>query len=190
MKNRALFLDRDGVINRDDGYVFEIEKFVFLEGVFELARAAKALGYLGVVVTNQAGIGRGYYSEADFCRLSDWMKGVFATEGAPIDRVYFCPTHPEHGVGRYKVESEFRKPNPGMILAAQRDFDLDLGASLLVGDKESDIQAGLTAGVGTTLLVCEKSVSPAATTMANAVVRNPREVIQFLTGRESEVKPS
>ncbi len=75
MKNRALFLDRDGVINRDDGYVFEIEKFVFLDGIFELAGAAKALGYLSIVVTNQAGIGRGYYSEDDFFRLSDWMKG-------------------------------------------------------------------------------------------------------------------
>nr|WP_277627267.1 HAD family hydrolase [Burkholderia stabilis] len=174
-----MFLDRDGVINRDDGYVFKIENFVFLDGIFDLARAAKALGYLSVVVTNQAGIGRGYYSEDDFFRLSDWMKGVFATEGAPIDGVYFCPTHPEHGVGKYKVESDFRKPNPGMILAAQRDFDLDLGASLLVGDKESDIQAGLTAGVGTTLLVCDKDVSRVATT-ANAVVRNPRDVIQFL----------
>ncbi|KVH75307.1 HAD family hydrolase [Burkholderia cepacia] len=180
MKNRALFLDRDGVINRDDGYVFEVEKFVFLDGIFELARAAKALGYMCVVVTNQAGIGRGYYSEDDFLRLSDWMKGVFATEGAPIDGVYFCPTHPEHGIGRYKVESEFRKPNPGMILAAQHDFDLDLGASLIVGDKESDIRAGLTAGVGKTLLVCDQD-TPRVTTAANAVVRNPRDVIQYLT---------
>ncbi|MBO3030407.1 D-glycero-alpha-D-manno-heptose-1,7-bisphosphate 7-phosphatase [Burkholderia pseudomallei] len=181
MKNRALFLDRDGVINRDDGYVFEIEKFVFLDGIFELAGAAKALGYLSIVVTNQAGIGRGYYSEDDFFCLSDWMKGVFATEGAPIDGVYFCPTHPEHGIGRYKVESRFRKPNPGMILAAQHDFDLDLGASLLVGDKESDIQAGSTAGVGTTLLICDRDASRVATA-ASAVVRNPRDVIPFLTG--------
>lgn len=109
------------------------------------------------------------------------MKGVFATEGAPIDGVYFCPTHPEHGIGRYKVESRFRKPNPGMILAAQHDFDLDLGASLLVGDKESDIQAGTTAGVGTTLLICDRDASRVATT-ASAVVRNPRDVIPFLTG--------
>jgi D-glycero-D-manno-heptose 1,7-bisphosphate phosphatase len=179
VSGRALFLDRDGVINRDDGYVSRKEDFVFLDGIFELVRGAKAAGYRCIVITNQAGIGRGYYTEDDFARLSAWMQGVFEAEGAPIDKVYFCPTHPEHGVGKYKTESEFRKPNPGMIVAAQREFNLDLQSSLLVGDKESDIQAGARAGVGMNLLVCDEGTFPGST-LANAIIHNPREAIHFL----------
>lgn len=180
MKNRALFLDRDGVINRDDGYVFEKEHFVFIDGIFELTRAARDLGYLIIVVTNQAGIGRGYYSVNDFLRLSDWMKGVFEKENAFIDHVYFCPTHPEHGIGKYKTESEFRKPNPGMLLSARRDFDIDLERSLLVGDKESDIEAGIKAGVGKKLLLIGGEEAGRTETSADATIRGPREAISFL----------
>ena len=149
---RALFLDRDGVINVDHGYVHTPEKFEFVDGIFELCRAARQFGYLLVVVTNQAGIGRGYYSEADFHRLTDWMCEQFRMRGADIAKVYFCPDHPEHGIGRYRRESPMRKPNPGMILAAAAEFDLDLAACVLVGDKLSDVEAGRAAGVGRNLL--------------------------------------
>ncbi|MDB5568826.1 MAG: family hydrolase [Hyphomicrobiales bacterium] len=149
---RALILDRDGVINEDRGYVHRAEDVVFVDGIFDLGRAARDHGMRIVVVTNQAGIGRLYYSEDDFQALSAWMRGRFLSEGVLIDRIYHCPCHPVHGIGAYRQDSFDRKPNPGMILAAQRDFALDLAASVLVGDRESDIEAGGRAGVGATVL--------------------------------------
>lgn len=180
MKRPALFLDRDGVINVDHAYVHTIEHFEFIDGIFELCRSAKQLGFLICVITNQAGIGRGYYTEADFKKLTDWMLGVFQSKDAAIDKVYFCPSHPEHGIGKYKIDSPFRKPGPGMILQAAEELDIDLAKSILVGDKESDIQAGITAGVGCNLLfhamqtdICEKS-------MANATICTLSEALHFL----------
>ena len=143
-----MFLDRDGVINIDHGYVCKAENFYFIEGIFELVANANAFGYIVVVVTNQAGIGRGYYSEADFYALTTWMRAQFVIRGARIDAVYFCPDHPEHGLGDYRRESVFRKPAPGMLLKAAEELSLDLSRSVFVGDKDSDIKAGVAAGVG------------------------------------------
>lgn len=147
-KRRALFLDRDGVINHDSGYTSSSADFQFIDGIFELCRAAKQAGYLLIVVTNQAGIGRGYYSESDFLTLTDWMRARFEEEGAALTDVFFCPHHPEHGVGHYKQESFDRKPNPGMLLRAAELHGLDLAASIMIGDKDSDMQAARNSGVG------------------------------------------
>jgi D-glycero-D-manno-heptose 1,7-bisphosphate phosphatase len=152
-KNKALFLDRDGVINAYAPYVHTREEFHFLDGIFELCRAAQSLDYLLCVVTNQAGIGRGYFTESDFLQLTEWMVSRFSEQQVRIARVYFCPNHPEHGVGKYKCDSPDRKPNPGMILRARADFDLDLAESILVGDKLLDMDAGKAAGVGTNILL-------------------------------------
>lgn len=152
-KARALLLDRDGVINVERGYVHSREDFEFQPGIFELCRAARGLGYLIVVVTNQAGIARGYYTEAAFLELTAWMVDRFIEQGVEIARVYYCPYHPVHGLGPYKYDSPDRKPRPGMILRAADDFALDLTASVLVGDKMSDIEAGRAAGVGTMILL-------------------------------------
>lgn len=149
----ALFLDRDGVINVDYAYVHTREKFDFIPGIFDLCRKARQLGYLIVVVTNQAGIGRGYYSEEQFWELTEWMHSVFQENGAEIDRVYFCPFHPVHGVGKYKLDSGDRKPKPGMILRAAVELQIDLARSILVGDKETDLEAAAAAGIGTKILV-------------------------------------
>ena len=160
MPEAALFLDRDGVINVDHGYVHRAQDFDFLPGIFELARAARTLGLRLVVVTNQAGIGRGLYGEADFERLTAWMCERFADEGAPIDAVYHCPTHPTAGIGAYRVDSPRRKPNPGMILEARDALGLDLDASILLGDKPSDVEAGLAAGVGLNLWLAGPGAEP------------------------------
>jgi len=149
---RALFLDRDGVINIDRAYVHRQEDFEFVDGIFELCRLGRSRQYLIFVITNQAGIARGYYSEDDFQRLTRWMCERFAVEAAPIDKVYFCPYHPEHGIGAYKLDSPFRKPRPGMILQAAQEFGIDLARSVLVGDMATDIQAGIAAGIGCNLL--------------------------------------
>jgi len=162
MRKKALFLDRDGVINEDLGYVYKIEEFKFIPGIFDLCRAATLRDYALVVVTNQAGIGRGLYSEQDFDHLTDWMCDRFLQADAPISRVYFCPDHPVFGIGPYKRESQLRKPNPGMILRARDELSLDLSQSILLGDKESDIEAGLRAGVGRTVRLCSIEVDSKA----------------------------
>jgi D-glycero-D-manno-heptose 1,7-bisphosphate phosphatase len=143
----ALFLDRDGVINIDHGHVHRIENFDFIPGIFELVREARRYGYRPVVVTNQAGIGRGIYSEAQFAELTRWMLGCFSDNDAAIDAVYHCPYHPEHGIGPYRQSSYDRKPQPGMLLRAAQDLDLDLQRSLMVGDHATDIEAAHAAGV-------------------------------------------
>lgn len=150
---RALFLDRDGVINKEVGYLYRIEDFEFIAGAIETCRQFQKAGYLLIVITNQAGIARGYYTEEDFHLLNNWMLEQFRQSGVQLDRVYYSPYHPEHGRGQYKQDTFCRKPNPGLILQAQRERDIDLSSSILVGDKESDIEAGLAAQVGTCVLV-------------------------------------
>lgn len=162
MKNRALLLDRDGVINVDQRYVHRIEDFEFIDGIFELCRHAQALGYRLAVVTNQAGIARGYYTEAQFKRLTSWMLEQFAVRDVRLDRVYYCPYHPTAGIGEYRRDSFDRKPNPGMIYRAQAELDLDLAASVLIGDKDSDIAAGRAAGVGRNLKLAPAEATRAA----------------------------
>lgn len=162
MKRRALFLDRDGVINVDHNYVHRREDFEFIDGIFELVNAAKNAGYLIIVVTNQAGIGRGYYTEAAFQDLMDWVRERFEAQGGGVDAIYFCPFHID-GIGAYKRDSEFRKPKPGMFLQAGREHDIDMARSIMIGDKPSDAQAGAAAGVGTLLFFGEEGDAGPAT---------------------------
>src|SRR6185437_12107787 len=115
-------------INIERDYVHRQQDFEFREGIFEICQAAQSLGYLLLVVTNQAGIGRGYYTETDFFQLTDWMLKEFSKRRIYIARVYHCPYHPVHGIGSYRLDSPDRKPKPGMLLRAQADFDLDLRA--------------------------------------------------------------
>jgi D-glycero-D-manno-heptose 1,7-bisphosphate phosphatase len=176
----ALFLDRDGVINVDHGYVHQIDRFEFMDGIFELCRLAQELGFYIFVVTNQAGIGRGYYTEEDFCSLTRWMCEVFKGEGVNIQKVYFCATHPEYGLGHYKTESVMRKPNPGMLLQAARDFNIDLSASVLIGDKGSDIAAGLSAGVRSNLLLATECQDRDLRIGACKVISRLQEAIPYL----------
>lgn len=152
MPHSAVFLDRDGVINHNHGYVHKREDFDFIEGVLDVARYAHAQRYKLVVITNQAGIARGYYTEEQFHQLTDWMCQRFSAAGAPIERVYFSPYHPTAGLGHYLKDDFSRKPHPGMIHQAQKELSIDLSRSVLIGDKLSDIQAGIAAGIGTNLL--------------------------------------
>jgi D-glycero-D-manno-heptose 1,7-bisphosphate phosphatase len=159
----ALFLDRDGIINVDRGYVHKTADFEFRPGIFELARFwHDETGGLIIVTTNQSGIGRGYFDENTFAQLTDWMRNRFAAEGAPIARVYHCPFHPEHGVGRYKADHPWRKPGPGMFLQAATDFGLDLACCVAVGDQMSDIEAAAAAGIGLSILVQTDDLHAAA----------------------------
>ncbi|MEW5878935.1 MAG: D-glycero-beta-D-manno-heptose 1,7-bisphosphate 7-phosphatase [Pseudomonadota bacterium] len=147
MKRRAAFLDRDGVINVDLGYVVRQEDFHFVPGTLEAARVLADRGFALVVITNQSGIARGLYSVDDFQRLTRWMRERFAEAGAPLAGVYFCPHHPTEGQGQYRVNCTCRKPAPGMLLAAAHELGLDLARSVLFGDRRSDLEAAHAAGV-------------------------------------------
>lgn len=140
MGDRAVFLDRDGVINVDRGYVHRIEDFEFVPGIPFMLRELQLDGWRLVVVTNQSGIGRGLFSEDDYERVTQHMREQLAAHGVRLDGVYHCPHAPDQGCG-------CRKPKPGMLLRAAASLGLDLSRSVLVGDKESDMQAAHAAGL-------------------------------------------
>ncbi len=147
MLSRAAFLDRDGVINVDHGYTYQVSAFEFVPGVLQASVTLAALGFRLVVVTNQSGIGRGLYSVAEFETLTSWMRDQFAAAGAPLAGVYWCPHHPTDAIGANRRHCDCRKPAPGMLLQAARELDLDLEASIMFGDKRSDLQAAQAASV-------------------------------------------
>lgn len=159
-KRRALILDRDGVINIDHGYICKPEQCQFVDGIFDMVRAFAERDYLIVIATNQAGIGRGYYTEEDFQAFMTWMREQFRAQGIEIAAVYHCPDHPTAGIGAYRRDNPWRKPGPGMILQAAKDLDLDLAESWLVGDKLSDMEAAISAGVGVRVLYGAMGIEP------------------------------
>lgn len=147
----AVFFDRDGVLNVDQGYIGSVARFVWNEGAREAVAHVNCRGYLAIVVTNQSGIARGYYSEADLDRLHTWMRSKLAKHGAHFDAIYVCPHHPNATVAHYRQRCQCRKPAPGMILRAVHELDIDVQASLLIGDKPSDCAAATAAGVRSVL---------------------------------------
>lgn len=174
---KALFLDRDGVINKDYGYVYQVVDAIFMPGIFELARAAHQKGYLLIVVTNQSGIGRGFYTEEAFLDLMDWMKEQFAEEGAPLTDVYYSPYHADAGIGKYKKFSEDYKPQPGMLLKAISKYGIDPLQSLIIGDKHKDMQAGKAAGVPTRILFTQEDF---ACPEATARITDLKDALRYL----------
>jgi len=153
MSRPAAFIDRDGVLNEERAFVHRREDFALLPGVVAALRLLKAAGYLLVVVTNQSGIARGIYSEADYLALAEHMGAELAAAGVPLDAVEYCPHLPDAPVERYRLDCDCRKPKPGMLRRAARALDIDAGASFLVGDRLSDIEAGRAAGIGRCFLV-------------------------------------
>jgi len=145
---KAAFLDRDGVINEDLGYVSKIEDFKFKKGIFELLGLLQKLGFVLFIVTNQSGIARGYYTKEDFIKLSEWMLKELKKRGIEIKEIEFCPHHPD-----ITGECECRKPKPGMILNLAKKYNIDLKNSIMIGDSDRDIQAAVNAGVTKTYKV-------------------------------------
>lgn len=143
----ALFLDRDGVINVDRGYVAQRADFEWVEGAAQTIANFNARGWFVFVVTNQSGIAHGLYTEADMQALHDWMTAELAARGARIDRIYFCPYAEDASLPAYRRDSFDRKPKPGMLIRAMTDFPVAKERSLLIGDKDADLQAAKAAGV-------------------------------------------
>jgi len=179
--NKAVFLDRDGVMNVDTGYVSHSDDFVFIEGVIDACKQIKEKGYLLVVITNQSGIARGYFSEDQFMTLTEWMDWSLADKDVDLDGLYFCPHHPDKGIGNYKQACDCRKPAPGMINSGVDDLDIDVSQSFLVGDKISDLQAGKAAGIGTNILVrTGKDITEEGEALADHVLDTLSDVIALL----------
>jgi D-glycero-D-manno-heptose 1,7-bisphosphate phosphatase len=149
---KALFLDRDGVINVEKDYLYKKEDFEFIDGIFELCKYYQDLGFIIIVVTNQSGIARGYYTKDDFNTLTSWMLDEFSKNAIKVQKVYYCPHHPN-----ISGECSCRKPKPGMLMDAAKEFDIDLKNSILIGDKDRDIKAGLNAGLQKTYLFDEEA---------------------------------
>ena len=153
MAKIAVFLDRDGVINEDTGYVSCVDDFHFIDGTIEALQLLKKKGYALVVVTNQSGIARGLFTEDDFMNLTEWMDWSLADRDVDLDGIYFCPHHPTEGQAPYQQACNCRKPAPGMLLDAAEDLQIDLSQSYMVGDKPGDLKAAQAAGVLHKILV-------------------------------------
>jgi len=152
-KRRAVFLDRDGTINIEKDYLHKIEDFEFIHGAPEAIKRLKDAGFLVIVVSNQSGVGRGYFDEQAVENLHHHIQSELADYGTLIDAFYFCPHHPDKGLGSYKISCDCRKGNPGMLLQAAREYDIDLQGSFMVGDKLADIEAGKRAGCKSVLVL-------------------------------------
>jgi D-glycero-D-manno-heptose 1,7-bisphosphate phosphatase len=149
----AVFLDRDGVINQDTGYVATVDDFHFIDGAIEALQLLKKKGYCLVLVTNQSGIARGFFTENQFMHLTEWMDWSLADRDVDLDGIYYCPHHPTEGAAPYRQACNCRKPGPGMLLDAAKELDIDLANSYMVGDKTADLQAAQAAGVTHKVLV-------------------------------------
>lgn len=182
VKPKAAFIDRDGVINEERNYVHRIEDFVLLPGVAQGLALLRDAGFRLIVVTNQAGIARGYYDQSAMHRLHDHLREQLALQGVALDAIYFCPHHPHGSVKELAFECNCRKPSPGMLLQAAKDFDLDLSESVLIGDKLSDVQAGKKAGVGCVVIVeSGHGVDASARLQADSVAEDLLAAAHLLT---------
>jgi D-glycero-D-manno-heptose 1,7-bisphosphate phosphatase len=171
---KVVFLDRDGVINKEVGYLYKSKDFKFIDGVFEACKYFQTLGYKLIVVTNQSGIARGYYQEKDFHILTKWMLEQFTDQGIDILDVFFCP----HGPGS---NCECRKPQPGMLLSAHDKFDIDMENSWMIGDKEADVGAANAAGVSGTILVQSGHDIDEASSKAKFIIKSIKDSTQIIT---------
>jgi D-glycero-D-manno-heptose 1,7-bisphosphate phosphatase len=183
MSRKAAFIDRDGVLNEERAFVHRAEDFVFVPGAVQALRALQAQGYLLVVVTNQSGIARGLYSEADYHALTRHIRERLESEGIHLDAVEYCPHLPDAPVERYRIQCDCRKPKPGMLNRAIRALGIDVGASFLVGDRLSDVEAGRAAGIGRCFLVrTGYSLTEEAVARADGVYEDLRACAEAVLG--------
>jgi len=184
MKRATIFFDRDNTLILNDGYLGDPAGVKLAPGAPEAVAAAHKLGFVVVVVSNQSGVARGMFTEANVIAVNRRMDELLlaANPGAVIDRHEFCPFHPEAIVQQYRQESDLRKPKPGMILKAARELDLDLSASWIIGDAPRDVQAGKSAGCRAILL---SPPGPPACPQADAIVADLAETMQFIAERKN-----
>jgi D-glycero-D-manno-heptose 1,7-bisphosphate phosphatase len=170
---KTIFLDRDGVINEEVNYLFKKQDFKFIDGVFEACKYFLDMDYEIIIVTNQSGISRGYYSENDYFLITDWMLKKFKDYGIKILDVFYCPHNP-------KSNCKCRKPKPGMFINAQIKHNIDMNNSWMIGDKEIDITAANSAGINKTILVRSGHVNQEAESKANFFLDSIKSVTKVI----------
>jgi D-glycero-D-manno-heptose 1,7-bisphosphate phosphatase len=170
---KTIFLDRDGVINKEVGYLYKIEDFAFIQGVFKACKYFQDLGYKLIIITNQSGIARGYYSEEDFHTMTKWMIEQFNAQNIDILDVFFCPHGPDS-------TCQCRKPRPGMLLEAQDKYNIDIKNSWMIGDKEADVGAANAAGIDNTILVKSGHIIDEANSKAKFILKSIKDSIQII----------
>ncbi|SNZ02845.1 D-glycero-D-manno-heptose 1,7-bisphosphate phosphatase [Persephonella hydrogeniphila] len=188
MRNKAVFLDRDGVINEDYGFVHRIEDFFIYPEVFPALKKLQEAGFKLLIVTNQSGIAVGYYTEEDFKKVTDYMLSVFKKEGIKIDKVYYCPHHPEGVVPEYTIKCDCRKPESGMIRQGIKEFNIDPSKSFLIGDKENDIKAAHKEGIKAALVKTGQGLKYVDNTEADFVGENILDVVENFILKEKTAK--
>lgn len=167
--DKAVFLDRDGTINIDKGYVYKIEDFEFIKGAPEAIKRLNDFGYRVIVVTNQSGVARGFYSENDVITLHQYVNSILKEYDAHIDGFYYCPHHAKYGFGKYKINCDCRKPKPGLIEKAILDFSIDASKSWMIGDNLNDVAAGKAANIRSLLIGDNENVEWKFDSLLNAV---------------------
>ena len=172
-KHKAVFLDRDGVINKEIEYLHKAEDFIFINGVFKSCKYFQSIGYKIIVITNQSGIARGYYSESNFQSLTDWMIDQFTKQDITILDVFFCPHGPNS-------TCNCRKPKPGMLHKARNKFDINMKASWMIGDKETDVKTANAAGINNTILVKSGHAIDETKTNAKYILKSIEESINII----------
>jgi D-glycero-D-manno-heptose 1,7-bisphosphate phosphatase len=170
---KVVFLDRDGVINKDVGYLYKSQDFKFIDGVFEACQYFQKLGYNLIIITNQSGISRGYYQEEDFQTLTKWMLMQFNNQNIDILDIFFCPHSPES-------TCKCRKPRPGMLLEARDKYKIDIKNSWMIGDKEADVQAANAAGINNTILVKSGHSINDANSKAKLILESIKDSINII----------
>ena len=173
MIDKAIFLDRDGVINKDISYLYKISDFKFIPGIFEACKHFTKLGYKLIIVTNQSGIARGYFTKADYEKLTKWMINEFQSRGITILECLFCPHLPNSSCS-------CRKPKPGMLNSAEKKFNLDTHESWMIGDKKSDIDAAISAKIYNTILLQDSSNNQDSSTKTKFIVNSIKESITII----------
>jgi D-glycero-D-manno-heptose 1,7-bisphosphate phosphatase len=174
MPHKTIFLDRDGVINIDKNYIYKIEDFEFVNGIFETCNALMKLNYKLIIITNQSGIGRGYFNETDFQKITQWMLNQFKCRNIDIHDIFYCPHGP-------KSSCSCRKPKPGMFIDAQLKHKIDMSKSWMIGDKESDIKASNDAGISNTILLKSIHENNEKEHKAKFIINNIEEVVNIIT---------
>ena len=196
MSSKAIFIDRDGTLNEDVGYISDPKEFRLFDFAPEAVRLINNSGFLVIVLTNQSGIARGFLTEEILGRLHDKMESELAHQGARIDRIYFCPHHPEIGEPPYKVDCDCRKPKSGLILQAATEMDVNLKKSYVVGDRYRDMEMGQAVGATGVLVLTGFGREEARTPPANRlqqpehVAENLVEAVRWILNRENLDKSS
>lgn len=174
MAIKTIFLDRDGVINKEVNYLYKINEFQFIEGIFDACIYLEKLGYKIIIITNQAGIAKNFYSIKDYQRLTSWMLTQFIDNGVEILDIFYCPHGPETGC-------ECRKPKPGMLLQADAKYDICMKDSWMIGDKETDIEAAHLAGIVNSVIVKSGHKINEKTTKAKFILNSINQITKIIT---------